>query len=383
MKNVIFAGMKRTTLILVALLSALSLAAQEKRPSWLVRTATDLFHSFTTNKKHFDTTYVYQTPLKWTVTLEGERLSPRADLFCDFSAKVPSEDGMETRNGTLQVGLQGKASQKIGLAAGYGSLSLGYGVQLSKKDGERNKYFGFGITSASYGGRIRYYKLHPQPSGTIEYEGELPVDLTSDFPGELRSLAVDAFYAFNRHRFVFNATYSGRHLQRRSAGSWIVTAEFLQGDFSLDPEDPIGARLGDVHRFATRQLSVGGGYSFNWVLFHRDPVDEANGGLRNLTFNTTALPMVSFLNLLYTDEGKGSEKDMQFKNRPTFTPALRSGICYSLDRWSFCAEASYNCFFFRGAEKDVDYPTGIEPIHVTTRGVFHEFILKGKVNFHF
>ena len=375
--------MKRFALYFFVILSILPLGAQEKQPSWFAKTTGSVLKVFTARKKHFDTSYVYQTPLKWTVALETERLSPGAELFSEFSAKVRSVDEILLRNGSLQVGLQDQACQKIGVAAAYGSLRLGYGIQLGKKQGERNKYFGFGINSASYGGQIRYYKVHPRPSGTLEYEGVAPLSLTSDLPGELRSLAVDAFYAFNRRRFVFNATYTGRNLQRRSAGSWIVTAKYLQGDFSLDPNDPIGARLGGVYRFATRQLSAGGGYSFNWVLFHRDPVDDANGGLRNLTFNGTVLPMVSFVNLLHTGEGKGNEQNTQVKNQPTFSPALRGGICYSLDHWSFCADVAYSRYSFRGAEKDVDFPSAKEPAHVKTRGVFHDFTVKGKVNFHF
>ena len=375
--------MKRLTLLAsLLLLASLSMGAQEKQSSWFERISTKVLDSFTARKKGLDSMYVFQTPLKWTVSVESERLSPRASLLCDFSAKVSSGEGTTTRNGSLELGLEDRACQKIGLAAGYGSLRLGYGIQLGKKGGERNKYFGFGINSASYGGQIRYYKVHPCPSGSIAYAGGAPIPLTSTLPGELRSFAIDAFYAFNRNRFLFNATYTGRHLQRRSVGSWLVTAKYLQGDFSLDPDDPIGTRLGGAHRFATRQLSAGGGYSFNWVPIHRDPVDHTHGGLRNLTVNATVLPMASFLNILRTGERKNKES-VQSENVPTFTPALRGAVCYTRDRWSFCAEAAYSNYSFRGAERDVAYPADLEPAHVKTSGTFHDFTVKGKINLHF
>lgn len=375
--------MKRIVLLVLVFFSGLSLTAQEKQSSWLTRTFNGYLKSLTAHKTHFDSTYIYQTLLKWTVALESERLSPSADLFFDFKARIPAPDGILTQNGTLQIGLQDRAFQKIGLAAGYGSLRFGYGIQLGKREGERNQYYSFGITSTSFGGQVRYYKIHPNPAGLLEFEGEAPpIDLISDLPGELRSLTLDAFYAFNRKRFLFNAAYTGRHLQRRSAGSWIVSAKYLQGDFSLDPEDPIGTQLTGVFRFATRQLSVGGGYSFNWVPFHRDPVDHANGGLHNLTVNATLLPMISFLNILRTGETRG-EESVQSRNQPIFTPVIRGALCYSRGRWSICAESDFSCYNFRGAEKEIAITPGTEPVRVKTRGVFYDFTIKGKVNLHF
>ena len=50
------------------------------------------------------------------------------------------------------------------------------------------------------------------------------------------------------------------------------------------------------------------------------PVD---GGLRNLTLNATALPMVTPLNLVRTGE---TPQDAPYENRPTFTPATRGAF---------------------------------------------------------
>lgn len=375
--------MKRFVLLVLVFFSGLSLTAQEKPSSWLTRTFNGYLKSLTARKTQFDSTYIYQTPLKWTAALECERISPSADLFFDFKARILTPDGIWTQNGSLQIGLQDQAYRKIGLAAGYGSLRFGYGIQLGKKEGGRNRYYTFGVNSTSYGGQVRYFKIHPNPTGLLEYEGEeLPIELLSDLPGELRSLTIDTFYAFNQKRFLFNAAYTGLHLQRRSAGSWIASAKYLQGDFSLDPEDPIGTQITGVFRFAARQLSVGGGYSFNWVPLHRDSVDDANGGLHNLTVNATVLPMISFLNILRTGETRGDES-VQSRNQPIFTPVVRGALCYSRDRWSICAESEFSCYNFRGEEKEVEITSGTEPARVKTRGVFYDFTIKGKVNLHF
>lgn len=384
MKNVIFAEVMKRKIIPVALLllASLPLAGQEKQPSWLVRTTRNILTGVSTPKKHFDSTYVFQTKLVWTVALEGELIRPSVDLFGDYSGDVPLWDSYSIQDGSLKVSLLERPCQKLGIAAAYGTLRLGYGLQLGKKEGEHNTYFSFGLHAASYAAQIRYYRIHPHPTGTINFGGSFPVTLTSALPGELRALILDGSYAFNRHRFVYNAAYTGRHLQRRSAGSWMVTAKYLQGDFSLDPDDPIVQRLSGTYRLATWQGSLGGGYSYNWTLFHRDPVDDENRGLRNLTFNATVLPMVSFVSLVRTgEESDGQTK--HYKNMPTFTPAFRSALCYSLDRWSVCVEAAYNRYGFRGMERDFYLSTDTQPVHVKARGVFHDLVVKGKVNLHF
>ena len=381
MKNVIFADVTFRKIIPLALLllASLSLSGQEKQPSWLVRT----IRSFATPKKHFDSTYVFQTKLVWTVALESELLRPGADLFGDFTADVRLWDSFSIQDGSVQVGLEDRPCQKLGLAVGYGTLRLGYGIQVGRREGERNTYFGFGLHSACYSAQIRYYQVHPHPTGTIDFGGSFPVSLTSAVPGEIRVLTLDGSYAFNRHRFVYNAAYTGRHLQRRSAGSWMVTAKYLQGDFSLNPDETAALGLSGPFRVDTRQFSAGGGYSFNWTIFHQDPVDEKNKGLRNLTVNATALPMVSFVSLVREGEGESDGQTVRYKNIPTFTPAVRGAICYSLDRWSIGVEAAYSRYDFRGAEKDFSLPGSDQPVHVKARGVFHDLVFKGKVNLHF
>ena len=376
--------MKRLTLLAsILLLATLSVGAQEKQPSWLVRTVGGILKSVRTPKAHYDSTYVFQTKLVWTLALEAERLRPYADLSTDFTAYVPVLNEILMRKGKLDVGLLEPPCYKVGVAAGYGTWRLGYGLKLGMKEGTKDSYFGLGLNSAAYGGQIRYYKLHPNPTGTLVYDSGDPVNLTSNLPGELKVLSVDAFYAFNRHRFVNNAAYTGRHLQRRSVGSWIVTAKYLQGDFSLNPDDPITARILGDYRFSTRQLSLGGGYGFNWVLFHRDPTDDKNGGLRNLTLNATALPMVSFLNLVRAGEVKDGGIDAKYENKPTFTPFVRGAVCYSLDRWSVSVESFFGHYGFQGSETVADIPSSDRDAHVKTSGAFHDFTVKAKLNLHF
>ena len=112
-------------------------------------------------------------------------------------------------------------------------------------------------------------------------------------------------------------------------------------------------------------------------------MDDENKGLRNLTVNATALPMVSFVSLVRTVAGESDGQTVRYKNIPTFTPAVRGAICYSLDRWSFSVETAYSRYDFRGVEKDFSILASNQPIHVKARGVFHDLTVKGKVNLHY
>ena len=376
--------MKRLTVLAsLLILSSLSMVAQEKQPSWLVRTVGGILKGAATPKAHFDTTYVFQTKLVWTVALEAERIRPYVDLSADLSASVSILDQFSMQHGSLDVCLLDQPCYKLGVAAGYGTWRLGYGVQLGKKEGVRDTYFSFGLNSASYGGQIRYYKTHPDATGALSLDGGAPISLTTAIPGEQKVFSVDAFYAFNRHRYVNNAAYTARHVQRRSVGSWIVTAKYLQGEFALHPKDPITTQFINDYRCATRQLSLGGGYGYNLVLFHRDPVDDENTGLRNLTINATALPMVSLLNLVRAGEAGSDNPDAQYKNFPTFTPVVCGAVAYTWDRWSFCVESYYGRYGFRGSEINVTIPVIGQDGRLKPRGAFNDFTVKAKLNLHF
>lgn len=378
--------MKRTILLIAAAcMAAPFLPAQEKEPSWLVRTGQKAWNSLTAPSKTLDSTYVLQPRLKWTVALEGETVRTGADLHSALTLSDFTGDNAEIVHGTMDTGMQYQPTRKLGVAAGYGFLRFGYGVDLGKKKGDRSSMFSFGLNSSFYGGQIHYYKIRQLPRGTLVVGEDAPIDLSSQYPGELRNLTVEAFYAFNRHRFVYSAAYQGRILQRRSAGSWLVTAKYLQGDFSLDPADPIWHRLNDLQRYSTQQVSIGGGYSYNWVLYHRDPADpQTAAGLRNLTFNATLLPMLSFLNHIQTEQDteEGSVQ-VRYRGQPAFAPTVRGAVNCSFGRVNLNLIAGYNRFGFQGVETEVSQEGGHLRTKVKTQGVFYDLQVQAKVNVRF
>lgn len=386
MKKVIFTvGMKKLLFpVIVLSLTAFTAAAQEEQKPWLVRTVTNLLNSLTAPGKKYDSTYVYQSPFKWMVGLEGEVLRVGSSLHSNLTVTDLRGETPSTRNGTMDIGLRNDPYQKLGLAVGYGGLSLGYGLHLGNKNDKRNSVFSLGTTSSFWGARVRYTKFYQYPEGKLVLGNDV-LDLNSNYKGQMRNLSLDGTYAFNRKRFVYSAAYGGRVLQRRSAGSWLITAKYAQGDFALDPEDGLSARLNNLNRYSFLDFSAGGGYSFNWVLFHRDPSPSSNAaGLRNLTFNATAMGRLSLLNNVYTTQGAGGKTEkVRYMGQLAISPVLMSGMSYTFGRWSILASVEYNRLGFHGGETEVFSERDFLRSNVRTQGVFFDFTAQGKVRVRF
>ena len=376
--------MFRKLLSVLVLLSAFPSVASAREPSGLWRLAVNYYRSLTAPKPYLDSACVYQPRLVWALGPDVNVIRAGVDLHSDITVTDLRDGNATQTGGTMDIGMRNHLCRKVGLDVAYGSLGLGYGVEVGNRGAARNTYFSFGITATCYGAQIQYFKTNQHASGSLALEREAPVDLTTANPGQMRNLSLNAFYAFNRRRFVYNAAYTGRIRQRRSSGSWLVTAKYLQGDFSIDPsETAFTERLNGLNRYTTQQISLGGGYSYNWVLFHRDPYDpDTDRGLRNLTANATLLPMLSFLKHVQTEQGNDAPP-VRYAGQPTVSPTVRGALCYSWDRYNLILQGCYNRFGFRGAGTEVEREGGYLRTTVRTRGVFYDLNVKLQLSVRF
>ena len=373
-------------LVLSLLCVASSAAAQDLDAIW--GQAKDYLKGLSLRKKDLDPAYALQPELKWTVYLEGTGIRMGADLHSDIKITDLSEENPHIVNATLETGMKKRLYKKLGGGLSYGGLGFGFGFEVGKLSPKRNTYFNFGTTGSFYGARIQYYKTHEYVEGTLDMDqdGFVPMALTSVNPCQVRDLTVDGFYAFNRRQFVYTATYGGRIIQRRSVGSWMVAAKYLQGDFSLDKKEGVLlSLLNGLNRYSTMQALVGGGYSYNWVIFHRNPQDSYSWkGLQNLTVNVTALPMISLFNDIRMEQEIGKTvKRTQHTGQVAFSPTVRAGLVYAWDRYYVTVQAAYNRFGFHGAETLSESDNGIIRAKVSTRGIFYDLTAKVQLNVRF
>ena len=276
--------------------------------------------------------------------------------------------------------LQRHLHKKIGFSAGYGSLRGSVGFEVGAKNpGKKNSFISFSWRRPNFGVTARYVRLQEYVDGTFTAEGQAPLTFTSDQPGTMRTMTGDVYYLLNGHKFDYNATQGCSVEQRRSSGSLMIIGKYLQGDFSLDKAESFMKDLSEgLYRYTTQQVSVGAGYSYNLVAFHRDSYDRANWkGYRNLTFNFTAIPMASVYNRIYTLNQRGNGSPTKNMLAGSIVPSwtLRSGLSFSWDRFGLVGTAVYNRFVFHKMRETVRRDAH-QKYEFDTDGVFDDLTAK-------
>ena len=358
-----------------------SVETEEQSSSWIVRTVKKVVRKVTSPNGKLDSAYVFQMPLLWTAGVETTLIGSTVDMHADV-VEWPLSGWPEPGDSYgMDFNLQRHLYQKVGLLVGFGGLYAGYGVEVGERRKDRNTYFSLGLSAGSYGVQIQNYVINDYIEKAGGPYGRSAV---SAYPGRLRDFGVDAYYVFNNRTFVYHAAYKGQKIQRRSVGSWMLSGRYLQGDLTVDTRDTEFLEITDwLGRYATQQISLGGGYSFNWVFLHRDPSDGAKvKGLRNLTLNLTALPMASF----YTHVDSyhlPEEKDpvrTRFDGKLAVTFQAHAALAFCWDRFSVNVQVHHNRFGFRGASQSLRSAERGLRYDVDTRALFQD--LTGKVQFY-
>ena len=315
------------------------------------------------SSRSLDPNVIYVPAPRWTVALTGDlrqaRFSQTQD-FSLFSAKLSPSGEMIVEETPVHISanVRGKIGAGIGVQVGYGDLSLSLSRNLG--GGGKDNAFSFDYQSAGHALQAQFFS-HSNPVNyhqTFAEEGHWAYrdeDGVTEKPGLLRSFLVDAFYAFDRRNFAYSAAYRGNLFQKRSAGSWMFGSKLILGEYRIDPEEEFAHWVNGQARQTTAQVSLGGGYSYNLVPFHRQPSAERDKGLRNLTINLTFLPMVTFFNQFtstaYNDLENGvyTQVDRDVRNgKLQVNYVARFGIGYTYNLFSVNLSASNNDYSYRG-----------------------------------
>lgn len=344
-----------------------------------------------------DTMHVYQPQAGFSLGLFTT--GQKAGFDVDVNFKIGLGDSPLT--GISQYSLSENLCKKIGLEVGYGNVGFGYGLEVGPKSAWKKSAFAFNIVGKSWGARLNYFKItNPFISGlTLGTEGDefyQHDEFIADELAALRSFTIDGYYVFNNKRFAYPATYKKSLVQRRTAGSWMLTARYMQGSLYNSPEASWDSyNLLDC--FSTMQASIGGGYSVNFVLWHTDPTEPRDQGLRNLTINLTAMPVITLFNYLKTtsyeygfDEETGEiynagEKVSKIWCYPMPNYIGSAAIGFTFNRFFFSTQFTYNRFYFRSRDafdaNQMDIPDYVDDLNF--RGTFHDWMLKGLLVYRF
>ncbi|MBR6878826.1 MAG: DUF4421 family protein [Bacteroidales bacterium] len=314
------------------------------------------------------------------------------DVDVNFGILMGDDNSL---SGTSYYNLSENLCKKIGLEAGYGNVGFGYGLEVGPRSAAKKRSFAFNVVGKSWGVRLNYFKItNPFVSGLTLGEEDDELYLHDEFVSSemaaLRSLTIDGYYVFNNKRFAYPAAYKMGLVQRHTAGSWMLTARYMQGDLYNSHEAAMDSyNLLDC--FATMQASVGGGYSVNFVPWHSDPVGPRDEGLRNLTINLTAMPVITLFNYLkttsyeYDDDMNLGENVSKVMCYPVPNYIGSVAVSLTMGRVYFSTQFTYNRFFFRSRDAfnahHEDLPEYLTDLDY--RGIFHDWMLKGLLVYRF
>lgn len=242
-----------------------------------------------------DEDWILQPVKGWSFSNGYELARTGAELNAELS--VRNDNGYGKAN--MELKLEDRAAHTLKTGIGYGPFSLSVSREVGKGTSNSSS-FDFSYLASYYGIDVRHRKYSSLAKAVVSLEldtlGKVPgIPLKSGETVDMYDLIIDGYYAFNRKHFCYSAAYDGKMIQRRTAGSWMATAQYMQGRLDLDNRDNLLMEITrGLGQFSTTQFSLGGGYSVNLVQYHRDPRSAADlQGLRNITFNLTVMPLLT------------------------------------------------------------------------------------------
>lgn len=195
-------------------------------------------------KGDIDTAYITRPTTKWTV---------RARVNVS-GAKLESEGIEDGKHFNAEMEANRKTTISVGVS--YLGFSLSAALNPAKLMG---RYSDFELNLNSYSKRFGFdfiYQNAHNFTGWHDMEGmeriELPADMLS-----VKTLNLNAYYAFNSRRFSYPAAFSQSYIQRHSAGSFLLAASGMGQHASLTWEQEMQIKMTNI--------GLGAGYGYNYV----------------------------------------------------------------------------------------------------------------------
>ena len=298
---------------------------------------------FVEKPKNIDTNYVYQYPPRLSLALTGKIQQVGFMAYSDFKL-------YDVIPGSSVSYLDEGMYKKIGLEASYGGMSLGFDVQVGVKSATKRRSLAFGIQNLKWGVRVRYFGIKNHIINNITIGNPGDDYYTNDIKkssglGNLRNLSIDGYWMLNHRKFSYTATNIMNVVQKHTAGSFMLGARFMWSD--LDTKEDLN---GLFEAYSAIQFAIGGGYSANIVLWNRDKVNHDDRTVRNLTFNITAMPVLSLVNYLQTKAYVSQElKKSDVWCYPTPNIMGSTALSLTWGRFYYTTQFYVNWFYFSSA----------------------------------
>lgn len=305
----------------------------------------------------FDSTYIYQRPAGFQISIDASAQLFNSNLTSEFTAALPTtdEEGNEVTEEVPAISttsLSDNVNGGIGVGVAYGKLGLGFGVLTWPKAYKKNSinlHFGYqghkwGINATING--FQHYANSSLTVGTKGSELYSHDEWQSKQPCTVVRLGADAYWIINRRRFSYTSAYKCDMVQRRSKGSFLVCASLMLSGMTCEEGDTLLSKPG-YKGYTNFTNSVGAGYSHNFVLKHHDPTGPKNEGLFNITLNLTIMPMLAYSSHIYVMPMEGD--DINIASMVTPNAFGLAAIGFHVGQWYFSLQYRHNFYYFHSA----------------------------------
>ena len=309
-------------IILLLLLSPLTVLAQDNESGWQRFLGKAKLFLDSTDVAGCNLDYVRPYKHPWTAHISLRQFGT--------NLHTTANNGSDAR---LMAGTKSNFQLKLAYR-GYG---FSYSIPLA--NGGENE-FSLSKRGPVYGLEYRRYSsrsLHGNVKGQSSYNVAEPFEHNVSRGDILkRSIELNAYYIIDHKTFSYPAAITGTVRQIRSCGSPILAAAYYESSVYSN-SDSLSHYWDDIRKLKIRQLSIGGGYGYNYVFGHNSC----------FLVHGSVMPMISFYrrNKLYTKHSYSDiEEDSFFeadryinyfnglRDRSTalkFTAILRGSFHYS------------------------------------------------------
>ena len=197
-----------------------------------------------------------------------------------------------------QVQLQSVSTPSIDLGFHVGFRGLGFGYSWDALHAYAQK-LNFSIGSKSLGIELLHQKTTNLNSTISVPDMEIfePFDL-GDKEVSIKNTTLHAWYAFNARHYSHNETMKQTMIQRRSAGSLLVSLSYLNSDISFGHDttrhnQTVAVIMSGINKVVTHQVAAGVGYGINYTPNHGKVVLHASATMQVVFYSVNYISYTS------------------------------------------------------------------------------------------
>lgn len=244
--------MSKGSLLLICMLLCLPAQAGNRcrqRARYALSLVDSLLEAY--QKVRVDTNYISRPNTHWTLKVRNREYGN----FVCIQGSTPTIEKFHSHiNAPLKT--------TLGISANYRGLSVSLAMNPAKLLGDNStRSFNTTLYNNRYGADFSASSTDNLTTNVWMGGEKWDMKLTDS---HLQQLSAMAYYVLSGRKFSYPAAFTHSWIQRRSAGSFLVSASLYMGRFKSSFDDQTGYLSLDK-KITMQHVSLGGGYAYNYV----------------------------------------------------------------------------------------------------------------------